>query len=565
VSGRGTRALPSHACSGMMNDPIQSQGPWTIFRWGGMTKTNALPRPAGAIVLSLLAIVLSALVLPASSLAAPLPEGGDPVLTLSPQPAVVPTTTVGNQSPTVEFQLHNESGEEAGIEKVTPEGEDAGEFSFGGSNCGTLQPGDSCSVWIALKPNSVGLKKTTLYARFAGGRPEQTFEVSGDSVPPHFSFNPGSHDFGLLPIHNEAGRTTFQLENDGQAPAQVGSLNFSGGNSNGFWFGNSDCWGRWMLPGETCSIEVDFGPNETGSFATQVQVSSGSENFTAAVSGEGGQPLVEATPNPADFGPVTVGSSGAIETIAIANNGSVPTSFFIGIVAGGDAGSFKLLDENCSGLPLMPAGSCVAHIRFTPQSAGPKLARLAFFGDSEGGAMVTLSGEGVAPAVSLAPAAFDFGTQAAGTKSDGHAFAIRNDGSTPLELGATAIVGADVDQFALAGDECSGETLAPGAECLVRVRFAPDSTGAKAANLRVGSGGGPMTAALSGLGVAGPDVPAGHDLPPAGLPSQRRWHRAHHRFGRGDALAPRRARRARCHAFAPCRKVIEAKPLSSGR
>src|ERR1700710_3213206 len=208
-----------------------------------MTKTNALPRPAGATALSLLAIALAALVLPASSLAAPQPEGSDPVLALSPRPATLPVTTVGNQSQTVEFQLRNESGEEAGVEKVTLAGEEGGEFSFGGSHCGTLPPGESCSAWIALKPSGVGPKKTTLYARFAGGRPEQGFEVSGDSVAPHFSFHPGSHDFGLLPIHSEAARVTFQLENDGPAAAQVGSPNLNGGNSNGFWVGASDCWG----------------------------------------------------------------------------------------------------------------------------------------------------------------------------------------------------------------------------------------------------------------------------------------------------------------------------------
>jgi hypothetical protein len=522
-----------------------------------MTK-KALPRSAGATVLSLLAIALAALLLPASSLAAPLPEGGDPVLTLSPQPAVVPTTTVGNQSQTVEFELHDESGEEAAIEKVTLEGEDAGEFSFGGSSCGTLQPGEHCSVLIALKPNSVGAKKSTLYVRFAGGRPEQTFEVSGESVPPHFRFSPGSHDFGLLPIHSEASRTTIQLENDGAAAAQVGSLSFSGGNSNGFWFGNSDCWGRWMAPHETCSIEVDFGPSETGSFATQVQVGSGSENFTAAVSGEGGRPNVEAAP--ADFGAVTVGATSATQTIVVSNNGNVPTSFFIGIVAGGDAGSFKLLDENCTGALLMPAASCEAHIRFAPQAAGPKSARLAFFGDSEGGAMIALSGEGVAPAATLLPGAFDFGAQAAGAKSDPASFTVHNDGATPLELGAVALAGQDPDQFAVAGDECSDGTLAPGAECLVRVRFAPDSTGAKAARLRVGTPGGALDAALSGLGVAGPDHKAGDSAAGSRKPPRR----SGHHFGRGDALAPRHARRARCRAFVPCRKVLDAKPLAAG-
>jgi hypothetical protein len=525
-----------------------------------MTKIDALSRPAGATVLSLLVIALAALLLPASSFAAPAPEGSDPVLTLSPQPAVVPTTTVGNQSQTVEFELHNESGEEAAVEKVTLEGEDAGEFSFGGSSCGALQPGEHCSTWIALSPNSVGAKKTTLYVRFSGGRPEQAFEVSGDSVSPHFSFNPGSYDFGLLPIRSEAGRATFQLENDGAAAAQVGSLSFSGGNSNGFWIGNSDCWGRWMAPHETCSIEVDFGPNETGSFATQLQVSSGSENFTAGVAGEGGRPHVEVAP--ADFGAVTVGATSATETIVVSNSGNVPTSFFIGIVAGGDAGSFQLLDENCTGAPLMPAASCEAHIRFAPQTAGPKLARLAFFGDSEGGAMVGLSGEGVAAAATLLPDAFDFGAQAAGTKSDAGIFAVHNDGAAALELGAVALVGQDPDQFAIAGDDCGGETLAPEAECLVRVRFAPDSEGAKAARLRVGTPGGALSATLSGLGVAGADEEAG-DLSAAGLPRRHRP-RPHYRFGRGDDLSPRRARHARCHAFVPCRKVVDAKPLAAG-
>jgi hypothetical protein len=514
-----------------------------------MTKIDSRPRLGGATVLTLLAIALAALLLPASSFAAPLPEGSDPVLTISPSPAVLPTTTVGNQSQTVEFTLSNESGEEASIEKVALEGEDAGEFNFGGSSCGTLQPGDHCSAWVSLHPSSVGTKKTTLYARFAGGRPEQSFEVSGASVPAHFSFQPGSHDFGLLPIRSEAQRTTFQIVNDGEALAQVGSLNFAGGNSNGFWFGNSDCWGRWMQPGETCSLEVDFSPNEVGAFATQIQLSSNAESFTAALSGEGGRPIVEATPNPADFGTATVGSTGAIQTIVIGNSGNVPTGFFIGIVAGGDSGSFQLLDENCTGAELMPGASCTAHLRFAPKSAGPKLARLAFFGDGEGGTMVALTGEGVAPAVTLVPSAFDFGTQAAGGKSDGHDFAVRNEGSAALDLGDVAIVGADLDQFALAGDECSGETLAPGAECLVRVRFAPDSPGAKAARLRVGSDTGAFVATLAGQGTeaeAGATAPWGSRANPAHRPPPRPGRRAHRRhLVRGDALASHRLHRAR--------------------
>jgi hypothetical protein len=519
-----------------------------------MTKINALPRPAGTTVLVLLA--LAALALPASSQAAPLPEGSDPVLTLLPAPAVVPTTTVGNQSPTVEFELRNDGAEEATVEKVLLEGEDAGEFSFGGSNCGTLQPGDHCSAWVGFRPNGVGDKRTALHVTFAGGRLEQSFEVSGSSVVPHFSFQPASHDFGLQPIHSETQRTTFTIENDGAAATQIGSLGFSG-DSNGFWFGNSDCWGRWMEPGETCSLEVDFGPSDVGLYETQVQLSANGESFSAEVTGEGGRPIVEATPNPADFGAATVGSTGAVQTIAIGNSGNVPTGFFIGIIAGGDSGSFQLLSENCTFAPLMPGASCTAQVRFRPQSAGPKSAHLAFFGEGEGGTMVELRGEGVAPAVSLVPSSYDFGAQASGSKGASHAFAVRNEGSSALELGSVAIVGTDLDQFPLTGDDCTGATLAPGEECLVRVRFAPDGAGAKAAKLRVGSESGTFTAPLRGLGTdagspgqvqaqSGPAQTAAVGPPPP----RRRGHR-HGRFVRGaDVLLSRAQRAARARGRA---------------
>jgi hypothetical protein len=497
------------------------------------------------------ALVLATFVLPASSLAAPLPEGSDPVLTISPTPAVVPTTTVGNQSAAVEFELRNESGEEATVEKVTLlAGGDAGEFSFNGANCGaTLQPGDHCSTSIALKPSSVGTKKATLQVTFAGGRPEQGFEVSGVSAPAHFRFLPGSYDFGLVPVRSEAQRTTVQIENDGAAATQFGQLNFTGGNSTGFWFGNSDCYGRWMAPGDTCSVEVNFSPNDAVPYAIQLQASSGSENFTANLSGAGARPIVTAAPNPADFGAATVGATGATRTIVVSNSGNGPANFFIGIVAGGDSGSFKLLDENCSAAPLLPGGSCTAHLRFVPQSAGPKLARLAFFGDTEGGAMVALQGEGIAAAMTLLPAAHDFGVASLGSRSPAHGFAVRNEGSTPLALDSVAIVGADLDQFALAGDECTGVTLAPGAECLVRVRFAPDSSGAKAARLRVSGEAGVFVATLTGSGdeaiaLADSAEFGAHSFVPADQPPPRPWHKwRHRRFVRGESLPATRVQR----------------------
>ncbi len=490
------------------------------------------------------AFVLALLVAPASGLAAPPPEGSDPVLAISPAPAMLPTTTVGNQSQSIELQLHNESGEEAAIEKVWLEGEEADEFSFGGTNCsgGTVMPGMYCSAWVALKANSVGLKKTTLHVSFQAGRPEQGFEVSGSSVEPQLTFSPPSYDFGLQRVY-ESRNAQLQLTNSGEAAVQVNNLEILNGNGS-FWTGYSGCQSGSLQPGQSCSVEVNFGPQDAVAYAAELRASVNGYGFTAGLSGEGGRAVIEATPNPVEFGALTVGATGAAQTVTITNSGNIPAGFFIGIVAGGDSASFQLLSENCTGAELMPAASCTAKVRFRPQDAGPKAAYMAFFGDNDGGAMVGLKGEGVAPAVTLAPAAFDFGLQAAGGKSDAHSFAVRNDGTTPLELGAVSIVGADLDQFALAGDECTGETLAPGAECLVRVRFTPDSAGAKAAKLRVGGEGGTFLATLAGTGteaVAGADNSGNGASAHHGPPPPRPGHRGRrHRFSRGDDVRARK-------------------------
>lgn len=515
-----------------------------------MTKIDALPRPAGATVLYLLAIALAALVLPASSLAAPLPEGSDPVLTIAPSPAVVTTTTVNNQSPPVDFVLRNESGEEAAVEKVFLEGEDAAEFSFAGSNCGNLQSGNQCSASVGFKPSSLGERKTTLHVSFAGGRPEQSFEVSGASVEPRLTFSPASYDFGLQRVY-ESRSSHFQLTNGGEASVQVNNFDVAGG-SGSFWTNNnSDCWGHSLLaPGESCWIEVYFSPQDGLEYEAELRAISSGYAFTALLSGQGGRAVIDASPNPAEFGGVTVGAESEVRTITVTNSGNIPAGFFIGIVAGGDSGSFQLVDENCTGAELMPASSCTAHVRFRPQDAGAKAAYMAFFGDNDGGAMVGLKGEGVAPAVTLAPSAFDFGVQAAGSKSTAHDFVVRNDGTTPLELGDVTIVGADLDQFALAGDECTGETLAPGAECLVRARFAPDSAGAKTAKLRIAGGAGTFVATLAGTGEGvlasadgHRDGAFGQSGPP---PPPRPWRRGRHRrFVRGETIRAGKLERPR--------------------
>jgi hypothetical protein len=461
-------------------------------RWFGMHTFFARPRLIGA-NLALL-FLTAALALPGAASAAPLP------LVVTPSPVDFPATTVGEKS-SLQVDVFNE-GDAASIEKIAIEGTDASAFAISNNNCQVvLAEGQHCSLTIEFQPaGNSGAKQATAAISFTGGeRAEESFELTGAAVPPQLAFAPPSFDFGMRRINSGSFETTFTVENTGGAPTRVNGVNFEG-NTNSFGFDSGNCNNRLLQPAETCSIRVFFFPNEPIPYATTLRVDVSGASFTAAVSGEGVRPEIQFSPNPASFGAASVGAVGSTGTITVTNVGRISTGFFIAVISGGDVASFRLLEESCTGRELQPGGVCSIHIRFAPQSAGPKRATLSVFGEGEGGMQVPLSGEGIPAAVTLAPLSHDFGRRAAGTRSRLRSFLVRNDGSTPLALGAASLIGANPDQFSLAGDECTDVVLAPGAGCQVRVRFVPSSRGKKAAKLRIASDGGAFTAGLTGTG-----------------------------------------------------------------
>jgi hypothetical protein len=509
-----------------------------------MPNPSVTPRRIIAISFALLACALAA---PAAALAAP--EEGSGTLIASPSPFVLPPTTVGTQSAMQTVSFEYQGSGEVQVQKVAIEGPEAGEFVGGGTNCSVLSEAQKCDAWVALKPGAEGLKQATLKVVFVGLHPEESFEVSGRGVPAQISLDPTSFDFGLHRVNRENAIGFFQLSNDGEGEVQLGNLEI-GGDTSAFWTPTSSCWGVWLAPGQSCSIEVDFNPHEVRPYAAELRASAHGTTATAALSGEGGRAIIEPPPGPVDLGTATVGSQGEVRSITLQNTGNLPEAFFIGIVAGGDSGSFRLLNENCSGHEILPLDTCTAQVRFEPLGPGPKAARLAFFGDGEGGVMIELRAEGLAAATQLTPANFDFGSLLVGTKSSAQAFVVHNDGTAATQLDRVAIAGNDVGEFFIVADTCTGATLAPGAECAVRVRFWPDEAGDFAATLRVGGPSGTLSAALSGRGLANAGstagvVGTGAASTAAGSASPLKKVRRHRRFARNSTIVAPQARSSR--------------------
>lgn len=142
-------------------------------------------------------------------------------------------------------------------------------------------------------------------------------------------------------------------------------------------------------------MQVNFNPNDASTYEAQLRAGSeGGTSFTADLSGEGGRARIGPVSDPTSFGATAVGSPGVTRTIEVVNGGNYP---------GGAVGSFHLLDENCTGIPLRPEATCNLLVNFQPLSTGVKTARLGLFGDSDGGSQTTLTGIGTEAESAAAP------------------------------------------------------------------------------------------------------------------------------------------------------------------
>jgi hypothetical protein len=227
-----------------------------------------------------------------------------------------------------------------------------------------------------------------------------------EGPPPQLAFNPGVYDFGVQRVNRGEASANFELANVGEAATQLSGVGIDGPGHDHFWTNGGDCMpGRWLQPGESCSVQVGFNPTDTVAYAAELQAYADGTVFSAQLSGFGGRPAVEASANPFDFGALPVGTPGPVTPVVLTNHGNVGTAFFIAVIAGGSVSSFQLIDENCTMVQLGPEESCTVWVRFVPQVTGTRTARLALFGDDDGGAMVALSGEGLEPSAASAPPA----------------------------------------------------------------------------------------------------------------------------------------------------------------
>jgi len=119
------------------------------------------------------------------------------------------------------------------------------------------------------------------------------------------------------------------------------------------------------------------------------------------------------------------------------------------------------------------------------------------------------------PAISVGPNPLDFGIVSLGTPAT-LAVTVTGIGWTPASVSASTIGGANLTDFALAGDGCTGQALDASRTCSICVLFIPTAPGARTGTLSIPSTAAGSPTLVTLLGGVGP--PALHFDPPIGPP-----------------------------------------------
>jgi hypothetical protein len=259
--------------------------------------------------------------------------------------------------------------------------------------------------------------------------------------------------------------------------------------------------------GTVSGVEVIAGLHDNVSATATNIANNNTSEFSAAVALTP-TPAVTVAPNPLNFPNTVVGASSGPSTITITSTGTAPyvvSAFSADNTCYGGpicaSGAFSCSNSCTTGTPYAPSASCNIDVTFSPIAAGTQTTTFYICDNASGSPRsVVLSGNAVAPPpATLSPPSFDFGTAQVGGFSGFQTFTLTNSGPTAMSIGPFTTTGP----FQVVAGSC-GANLGPSSSCTLDGRFAPTVPGPASGTIDVGTGLGPVSATVSGNGVAPP-------------------------------------------------------------
>jgi hypothetical protein len=252
----------------------------------------------------------------------------------------------------------------------------------------TLTTGQTLNVPVSFHPTTTGGAAGSL--TFTTDSGNVAVDLHGNGTQTGLGATPSSLTFGSVPT----GTTQTQSVNITNTGTSSVTISSSTPPAAPFTASGFPANGSTLAAGASVSVTVAYSPTVAGSNSSSLVVASSGGSVTVPLSGTAvtGSSHMSITPNPLDFGNVTVGAS-VTKSFTISNTGNINMTI---TKAAPPAGVFSTSTPVSEGQQLAPGQSISQSVTFSPTATGAQSAVYQITADDGQGAVnVQLTGTGV--------------------------------------------------------------------------------------------------------------------------------------------------------------------------
>jgi hypothetical protein len=362
----------------------------------------------------------------------------------------------------------------------------------------SLQPGQTGAFSVWVNPTATGNVTGTLTVQGDSTSAPVVLSLSATAVAmqPQISLSEQTVNFGTVSV-GSAGTSNLSLSNTGATDLTVSVISVTGTE-----FGITGITTPKVISaGQSVPLSISYHPTAAGTSTGSLSITSNdptNPTVTVPLSGMGSTKAagqLSANSSSLNLGNVNAGSH-ASQNIVLSNTGNAPVNISSIKVAGNGFSEGGITPPAV----INPSLSATLVVTFTPPTAGIAAGTVTITSDASSAPLViSLSGTGVQPGLSVSPTSFNFGSVVDGqTKTQN--FTITNTGTSALTLSQIGVSGAGYSVTGLA----TPSSLAAGQSTTFSVEFAPSTAGNLTGGVSITSNApnSPAGIVLSGTGVA---------------------------------------------------------------
>ncbi|MEA3241638.1 MAG: choice-of-anchor D domain-containing protein, partial [Pseudomonadota bacterium] len=399
-------------------------------------------------------------------------EGIEPDIYIAPTPLNIGMVPVG-ESDEKSLVVFNHGNGELTIGTITLE--DNPLFSITDNACTgqTLGYGETCQVTVGFSPVAIGRIETMLNINSNDpDTPTASVKVISEGTVPDINAQPEGIDFGSVTTMTEGYVRTFSIRNAGKAPLVVSTAVLT--DDANYIIKSSTCDNATMEPGYACHVNIAPTPQISGPIRGYLQVNSNDPDeaqILLPLDMVSSSPELTVEPSGAILFPDTIKDGfSAPQTITLKNTGNEKLRLSAIFLTAGDN---YLFDRGTCQEQISAGGSCEMTATFNPHAEGILVSALNVESNDpvKPAVAIPLSGTALPADVYVFPRSIDFGTIGIGGNTLSSNVTVQNKGTVPLDIADIQL--SNSNDFQVADNTCSGQTLQPNASCTFTAIFSP--------------------------------------------------------------------------------------------